>query len=443
MPAHDRRILLATWLTLLLNLPVLVALPAAATSVRLAEVVKIPGTDIARLAGYPINRLALVARRSVGAGAHHGWQPIPFQIDERDAEGQWVLERGPQPNFDTPRAVLDDNDVLLFMAMDAGTRVPTADLPHGLPVAEVSVHDPLTGSTRWAYLLGFDTPAPRAPTSYVDYDPATDRVQGAHVTLGFRNGTPAYLGIRARDGAVGGNLLDRFKVRATAAFLWGLLHFSRTEDDLLTEFVAWGQGPIRVIRRQRQRVRIGWGIRSPTFGSYTYFYRDFAELPVALYLNFPPTYFFGSIVIRTILDFRDLKGWLLLVPGLARPIAINGRMTAEKAALNQLPASWFALEGPHLTLLQTMDVSPSLASVRRRLLYREDSRPAPPEGYPGQEPGIGYQLDQWGKVRAGAHHLRSVSWALPAGINVREFVRAQRFPLHVTVRALPPESDAR
>src|SRR5262249_48815608 len=228
-----------------------------------------------------------------------------------------------------------------------------------------------------------------------------------------------YLGIRDPTTGAEVNVLDRLKVRATATFLWGLLRFSRNEDDLRTQFVGWRLGPIRAIRGQRQSVHIGWGIRSPTFGSYTYFYRDWADLPVGLYLNFPPTYFFGDILVRVILDFRDLTGWSVWTPSCQRPLIIDGAMTPEKSALNESSDPWFALRGPQLTFVQRLDVSPSLVTVRRRLIYRESADAAePPEAFAGERPAIGYRLDEWERVGAGAHQLQSTSYALPADVDV-------------------------
>jgi len=398
-------------------------------SLRFGDVVSITGDQLALFEGSPIERLALLACQAAVCA------PIPFQIDEHDPEGRWVLDHGTELNADTRPGLLAANDALLFMATDAGERVERADRLGPLPVLEIMISDPLAGSRHWVYLVAFTGAAPRSSTSYVEYDPSTDRVRGDRVSLGFHQGLPNYLAIADASGTPGTNLLDRLKVRASATFLWGLIHFSRSEDDLSTQFVGWRQGPIRVIRCQRQWVRIGWGIRSPTFGSYTYFYRDFAELPVGLRLNFPPTYFFGNIVVRVVLDFRDLRGWSVLTPSLSAPLAIDGTMTAQKVALNGFSDAWFALLAPQLTLVQTMDVSPSLASVRRRLLYREDaSRPEPPESVPGEEPGVGYQLDQWEHVGAGAHSLQSVSYALPPTVDVRQFVAARATPLQVSMQ---------
>jgi hypothetical protein len=131
-----------------------------------------------------------------------------------------------------------------------------------------------------------------------------------------------------------------------------------------------------------------------------------------------------------------LRGWAILTPSLAEPLRIDGTMTAQKAALSSFSDSWFALLGPQLTLVQAMDVSPSLASVRRRLLYEESSRPDPPEAVPGQEPGVGYQLDRWEHVSAGAHGLQSTSYALPPDLDVRQFLAARAAPLEVSVHRM-------
>jgi hypothetical protein len=403
----------------------------AEATVRFGDVVRVAGADLHMLGGSRLDHLTVVAC------AHAACQPIPFQIDERDRAGNWVLGQGPEPNTDQASGLLQDNDLLLFMAADAGERVARAHLPPTAAAAEIAISDPLEHTTRWAYVIRCPGVAPRSDVSYVGYDPVNDRVRGEHVSLGFRNGVPDYLTLDGSAGPTGPNLLDRLKVRATATFLWGLLRFSRDESDLTTQFVAWRRGPIRVIRRQRQWVRIGWGIRSPTFGSYTYFYRDFAELPVSLRLNFPPRYFFGDIAVETVLDFRDLGGWSVLVPSVDGAIPIDGVMTPQKESLNDLTDSWFALLGPQITLVQTMEVSPSLSSIRRRLLYRESNAPHPPEAVIGERPGIGFRLDQWSDVVGGLHQLESVSYAIPRQVDPRAFVAARSAPLQITVRAVP------
>ncbi len=414
---------------------------ASLPSTRFSEAIQLDANAVPSLHGAAQSELSLFACRPTCA-------PIPWQLDERDAAGRFALDYGPEPTADTPAYVLDDNDVILFMASDAGVRATLDGHAAGLPQAataavKIELSDPRTAWRGWVYLLRFAHGAPQSAVAYVHYDPAIDRITGARVALGFENGTPRFLGLMRADGRAPDNLLDRMKVRASARFLWGLVAVERTEDDVQSQFVAWRQGPIRVIRRQRLWVRLGWGLRTPIFGSDTYFYRDFAELPVSLQLNFAPRVLFAGIEVHAVLDFRDLGGWEIETPApggavLGNPRArITGHMTAEKRALSRHPGEWFALRGPDVTLLNVLAVSPSLASVDRRLVYRESAEVNdPPESQRGEMPGIGYTLTRWGRIGSGAHWFASNSYALPPEQDVAEFLVTLQRPLRIRIRLL-------
>jgi hypothetical protein len=349
-------------------------------------------------------------------------RPIPWQLDELDSGGRLVLDQGPQPNSDDPPRLIDENDEIWWMAEDVGRRMRKNEIPPSADcVVEFHVRVRRAGWEGRVYAVGLRDLAPRSPTSYVRYDPDADLIAGARVSLGFSGPTPQHLLLHDGGRRPALNLLDRLKVRASAWFL-GLIPMSRDEGDLSTEFVAWRAGPIRVVRRQRQWIRLGWGIRSPTFGSDTYFYRDFAELPVRLRLNFPPTYFFSRIKVEAILDFRDLTGWKLVAPGLAEPLKV-GTLQRVNEKLNGLPADWFALMGSDIILVQVLGTSASLATVERRLLYREHNQSHPPEAIAGERPGVGYRLTRWGDVGSGVHWFSSTSYALPVGYDLARFLR--------------------
>lgn len=416
--------LVSWWRAPVLLLLLAVSPSSAVTGVRFADVIIVHGSDLVALRGWPIDGLGVVACDASAC------LPIPMQIDERAPDGAWVLDRGPQPSADEPPEIFDDDDVLLFMASDAGDAVEPSRLPSSLPVLEVGVTDPLTGAQSWVYVVGYADKAPRAAQSYVAYDAATDRFTGANVAMGFSDGVPTYLSIDSS----GENLLDRLKVRVAASVFFGWLRFSRSEGDLTTELIGWHAGPIRVVRHQKQRVRLGWGIRSPTFRSYTYFYRDFAELPVGLRLNFPPTYFFSDIVIEVVLDFRNLDGWQLDLPNRHERVRI-GDVGDEAAALNRITETSFALVGPRVTFVQTFAVSPSLEPVYKHFIYRDDPRPDPPEAVVGQKPGIGYGLERWEQVEAGEHRLTAISYAVPSDVDVSQFMRSRSAPLRAVVES--------
>lgn len=391
---------------------------------RVADVLRIEGSSLSTLVAVPLSEVLVFSCDT------HACRVVPHQVDERDAAGRWILTHGQDVgtvNDESP-GVVDHSDVLLIAARDVGQWVPPAMAPPGV-ITALQVRDPFFGGDAWLYIARGPIPPNTAVAVSVHYDPLHDLLVGPRVALRFEGGVPGHLSV---DG--GPNLLDRLKVRAQAAFLLGWFGLSRSEADLQTDLSGWHGGPIRVIRAQRQRVRLGWGIRSPTFTSYTYFYvTDFAELPVSLRLNFPPTYFFGDIRIQVLLDFRDLRGWELLVPG-AAPISIGEGMDDTKHALSEKGREWFALKGPDVTLVQYLGLSSSLDSVRRRLIYREARVVTfPPESEPGELPGVGYELDRWDSVAAGFHALQATSYVLPAGLDVHRFMLAQAYPLQVSV----------
>lgn len=353
------------------------------------------------------------------------------QIDERDAGFRWVLDEGPGAFTDRPPGVLDENDVIVLRPEDCGAAVDPNHLPAHHQAVRVEITDPIDGAQCALYLLHGSRPTALAPE--VTYDPTEDRLSSAKVAMAFTDGIPSELTLAPLDG----NRIDRMKIRARAFLLWGWIRLERHEGDLTTEVVAWRRGPIRVIRQQHQRVRLGWGIRSPRFSSYTFFYEDFAEMPVGLRLNHIPTYFFGDIEIEVSLDFR---------PGFASVAAEHspGELALgdpdTTAAMESLEnVSWFALRAPAVTVVQQMFTSDSLASTRRRLVYRNDGRPNPPESVPGESPAIGFLIDRWREVDAGDHNLRAVSFALPGDWEPGRFMRTVEQPL--SVRIVEPQGD--
>jgi hypothetical protein len=365
--------------------------------------------------------------------------PIPWQLDERDAQGELALPDGPQPNPDDPPGVIDANDELLWMADDAGRAMRAEEIPvEATCVSEIRLR--ADASSAWVYAITVPAPAPRSPLRYVEYDAARDRVASARVATGFGAATPRYLALRGPDRAFGANLLDRLKVRASARFL-GLIPLGRDEDDIQWVFGAWHAGPIRVARREWQWVRLGWGLRTPIFRTESFVYRDTLELPVRLRLNFPPTYFFRGIEVQAALDFHDLRGWTVHVP--VGPLGTVGAGADQRSAPSDgTGADWVAVEGPDLTFVLRLRLGDTLASLHREVLYRENEADYPPEAVPGEHPAVGFRLTEWGGVDRGQHGFTAVAYALPGGYDLGAFARQDAAPLHIEVRSARLEGAA-
>ena len=393
------------------------------------QVVHMTGKDVPCLLGRRADRVGVLACRERCAA-------IPWQFDERDGAGRLVLENGPHPNFDYPSGKIDANDEFLWMLDDAGRRMRPSELPAGVECGH-AIRLRQGQFNAWVYALAFVGKASRSAKRYVHYNAERDLMRGARASFGFDGPMPHYLAARAPQGEPQHNLLDRLKVRASARFL-GLLPLGRDEDDIEAVFVAWRAGPIRVIRRQRQWVRLGWGLRTPIFWAETYFYRDFVELPVHLRLNFPPTFFFRGIEVQAALDFRDLQGWRLLAADLAAPVTVGSTDKAGRERLNQLPGDWLALLGPDVTLVMTLQMGPTLATLDRELIYRENTAGEGPEAVRGEMPAVGYRLTSWGEVDSGRHWFSATSYALPPNYDLGWFLQRRQEPIQVESQPLTP-----
>ncbi len=346
-----------------------------------------------------------------------GCQVIPWQLDERDGGGEIVLDRGPGAGADGDGGRIDGNDELVWMWSDAAHRTDWLWSPNHVCVDEIRLR--LGDEERWVYAVLHAGRAPRSARRYVEYDVADDRMSGASVDVGFGGPTPRQLALRRGD-ATGRDLLDRLKIRASGRF-FGVFPLYRDESHIQSVYEAWRVGAIRVLRRERKWVRLAFGFRTPYLRTETTFYRDFVALPVRLRLNFPPAKLLAGIEIRAALDFLNLAGWRLWLPGLSGDVVVGEAAAAVGRALAAAEGGLLALRGADSTFALVLRLGPTLATVAKKIYYRETAAPDGPEERPGEMPGIGFRLVDWGAVAAGHHWFVAESYALPAGYDPAVF----------------------
>ncbi len=164
--------------------------------------VVITGTRLPAFSGVPLNELKLYASHG------GGWAAIPFQIDEVNISGTYVI---------SDDGLLDGNDELVFMAGDAGDSISAADWPADTPARlnpryVITVTDPLSASHQaWAYLYRSATLA-ESSVSYITWTYAAQTAAAMSYTAAFS--PTKFVGLS--DLFInGGNvdLLDRQKIR--------------------------------------------------------------------------------------------------------------------------------------------------------------------------------------------------------------------------------------
>ncbi|HNS50786.1 MAG TPA: PKD domain-containing protein [Anaerolineae bacterium] len=198
----------------------------------------VPGSQLPLFGGVTLGDLFVYAYRD---GA---WVEVPFQIDEVDSTGAFVVVED---------GVLDSNDQVVFMAADLGdTATPYEWLDdvdsQGYPRYEVEITNPLdTAEKGWAYVYRSATLASTfAP--YVTWDGANNRAVGETYIAGYN--PASHLGMDSLElNGTGVDVLDRAKIRVAGQckFFGYWQPFSITEDDITNQPVTPDiQGPVRL-----------------------------------------------------------------------------------------------------------------------------------------------------------------------------------------------------
>jgi len=376
------------------------------------DALEVPGAELHHLGGTPLTHLGLVAFRGGRP------TPIPFQVDERRGR-KLALPDGPEPTADDKPGVLDADDLLVFMACDAGEQANAATLEGVVAAAEASawrelrVEDPVDHTRGFVYLVAGEHP-PTTGRRYVAYAPAGDLVTSARYRVGLVRSLPTYFALSA-GGAPGPNLIDGLRLRAEATLRADLAHWKLDEQQGHHELIAWKAGPVRVVRRSRHQVVIGLGIHLTAGLAHTYFYPQHVYGPGSLKLPFSPGILFRDITAYGAVDGRDLRGWRYFAPGTPPDgFAVDGHMDATERAF-AANGEWFVLAHGSEALLFVTHLSENLRrAITLSLVYRDDAqRPNPPEDVPGTVPLVGYSGRGIEKLPGGRYEFALRIYTLP------------------------------
>jgi hypothetical protein len=422
----------ARWAPIFLGIFVFLAAPAVSiASPRTWQPLIIKGSEVPQLCKRPLNQFEMFV-------VHDGKiAPLPFQIDQINPDGNYVLPEGPGPIAPSHPGVLEAKDEIVMMIADLGERAKP-----GVVVAvgafEVEMTDALGGPPRYAYLATGAHPA-LSPRHYVDYDTAKNTVDTDHYRFGYTHGVPSDYAPQSRQHENGPNLLDRFKIRVRATVL-KLFHFNVNEDNVDNRLLAWKIGPVRAVRLLTHSVRVVLGIRSPEFTNYDFFYRDCVENPFKIRFPWVPRVLFGDIEVRMDLDFTGLDGYVISWSRMnGAALKIGDPSLAKISRADPPRVEWIALRGGGRMIIQTIAPTSDLQLLDRRLYFNDDaSTPDPPEDVRGEYPGIGYAMTGWENLASGTHTLVSMLIGAPENYDADILLKEYQSPPTVTIRAVSP-----
>lgn len=279
--------------------------PQKRTLTRKYDVIKVRGDFLNPFDGVSIQQLTLIAFKDGKT------VPIPFQIDERNPTGKLVMKQGKIASKDDDNGLLDSNDELVFMVMDAGDKLSDEDRADKI---EIEVTDPRYPDKKaWVYLEDAKSPSPpRSPIDYVNYEPSSERIISKNYILGYRKGFMFYndLIYPSSAGGNGTDFLDRIKVRFRVEFLKGKMVIERSEDSVKAEVTGWIDGPVRVVQASINHVKLFDMLPPIGFDSLSEYYPTLMASPITVRIPFDLNKIVKALGVRTIVAdiYGDMPG---------------------------------------------------------------------------------------------------------------------------------------
>jgi hypothetical protein len=390
-----------------------------------------------------------IAKFSLFAQIDGKFQPVPFQIDEINPDGEWVLTQLPpeakkslKPERDDDDGSLDGNDELAFMIRDAGDRLSFNGLPAGVEsIDEIALRDPVDNGKAWVYLLSFRENPPLSKKDYVEYKLPENQVTAANYVLGFDPKMPIAPSLVSVFGSA--NLIDRMKIRLSTKIMG--IPFGFEENNLVSELSLYKDGPIRVVRRVRSAIQFNRIFRTPSAAVENVYYNNTMLIPIRVRIPISLKSF-SSIIsyarVRGGVDMQNAKGWKIKLDTDPRWMSVDGKMDEVEKNIKGEGMSWFLISGPEgafmfrLVLNRKPDGSFQKSPIRTRQYYvDDDSAPDPPESVSGQSPQVGWWMEGLTELEKGTLYFFPIMYMIKnySEGDEKNYLKILDQPIEVTV----------
>lgn len=353
------------------------------------RVVQIPANKLTSANGERLNNLSLVA---ISNGQ---LKPIPFQFDELDVEG-FVYFKSSMVDIDGYISVLDGNDQLLFMLLDAGERKPANLKVDGKLLAEITVQTSM-GESKYVYLV--KDSLLRSDKNYVRYSEELGRVETDHYTLQVdpenamnwhRFTWDEYTGINK------GDPLDTMKIRVSAGVGTPLTRLTLSNKQMVAEPLESKSGPVRAITAYKlTAIVLGIPFLSMNMQIRETPYNITYDVRLIMPKMRRKMLFSPSLTLT--LDGNQLYGTEIRTAlGPKAPAIVDGELSAfeqqliEKGVNND--DNWIWLHtGDNFDIVSILNV-PDRRLPLGFFLVDDEKKEDKPERYEGQLPNIGYLI---------------------------------------------------
>ena len=358
--------------------------------IREIDPVVITGDKLSDLLGNGIANIRLFSFRSGKA------EVIPFQIDQKDSNGNWVWDRAlhaKSSEGDGPaeRARLSPNDELVFMLLDAGDRLiqSRAELV-AQKLVEIEIKDPLNHTSDWVYAAYYESaPPPLTARRYMRYRPNDQTVVSPIYEFSYSLKNIAVMDKLKLNGE---SIMDRTKIRGEVD--WSFLFFNGTiefnEDSVDAYMEGYIDGPVRTVTRTVDHIQLESGMTTPDVNSDHLYYKHHSEIPLLLSKTYPVNRI--SMLVTT--DYRDTPFDAVHVEGNELPIEIKTSASEANQLVEYQDAKWMALDGSIGSVVSIVTQPEALNEYLSvsPYLFQDTNTSNPPEAYSGSSPEAGYRI---------------------------------------------------
>ena len=389
---------------------------------RRIEPVEVSGHAIPSLTGAAIENIRVYASRD------DRLLPIPFQIDQKTSTDDWVWTKIPKrgnnqndafqdndPDMPASRSrdlttddqdpqgkpTFDSNDVLVFMARDVGNRYTSAPNLPGSVMVELEISDPQDGSRGWVYMVHYaSNPTALAKQRYVSYQESGRRVVAPGYELVYSPKHSVMLVDLKVDGV---SILERSRINGKVKAGMGPLTTTMEFDERAIDGYDAGyiNGPVRVVKRSVDHVKIKAGMRSPDVNCDHYYYPWHAEVPMLFSMRFPVK----GVEMLAASRYRSDVFNHARVPQTTESISIANSRHNSNLLADRKDAGWLSLHGDRLTVISRIKIPKGIGDYFSVAPYLANDS--------GQAVEAGYVIKTKKSIKKGEHVLHSVFLILP------------------------------
>lgn len=342
-----------------------------------------------------------------------GLEPIPFQIDRRDAVGRYQIPVTAEEKAEEGSEGFDLNDECVFMAGDLGKKADgLAEAFQGGRVTEIEVADPRTDQRGWVYaVVGDGNRVQRSPVDYVGYSAAGETVESSVYRASFSRETTFLINrLQWKDsGTFKGSpdMTDTMKAKHQGK-LFHSLPFERTQSDSETRLLAVKDGPVRVIRSSASRVRLLLNMRTPELYIDNIHYRNVFFMDTHIKIPFRIRLFFSNLSTIMTMDGNDdprLPPAKVYSTSRGRAALIDGQMSPQEEAINASKDQSLIIDTLYGKILVALEHERGMPIDYHVYVMDDRNAADPPEDIPGQFGNVGFLTTGWEKLEPSLYHM--------------------------------------